>query len=586
MVVNANSGDANGSVITNTVTVSSTTPDPTTGYNAFTVITTVLQPTADLAVTETGPASLLAGNNVSYTITLTNNGPGAAMGVVLTDTLSFVPPFGVFTPGTYTLTPAAGNPDTFTYTVAAGGFSRVETANAPIPSGNVDTFILSGGTLATAPNKSTITDKVSVATTNNDSTPSDDMAAATTTVLQPPPVVTHPSNQTAGEGALGSFNVGSFSDTSVLSNSWTVDANWGDGTPDAMFTTTTQGSLGSVPHTYGEEGTYTVTVTVTSNQTPLSGSAMFQVVVSDPAVLATPVAVNVIAGAACGAGVRIPIATFNDPGGAELNSFDPGPLGNHYKVVSIDWGDGMPLDTVTGSVTFSGTPGSKTDKFSVSGSHTYLTPGTYTITIKLDHETIGTMVMTSATVVDLNKPVQTNQTKPTNWLAGIAGQQMIQSFGLTVGGQTLGQWLASTLPRLFGGVAGAPNLSGFSNAQVASYYVNLFRCSPVLMLDSEVMATAIYVFATTKSLGGNVGLAYGFSVTDPGLGAADQSVNQHGQAFLVPNFTSLNICKILSIANNTALGGHPWGSPPWDTNAVLRNDALAIFLLINQEKWY
>jgi hypothetical protein len=27
----------------------------------------------------------------------------------------------------------------------------------------------------------------------------------------------------------------------------------------------------------------------------------------------------------------------------------------------------------------------------------------------------------------------------------------------------------------------------------------------------------------------------------------------------VPNFTSLNVCKILSIANNTAAGGRPWG---------------------------
>src|SRR5262249_16464750 len=155
------------------------------------------------------------------------------------------------------------------------------------------------------------------------------------------------------------------------------------------------------------------------------------------------------AGAACGGGVPVPIATYTDPGGAEPNPADPlGPLSKHYKVVSIDWGDATPLDTTTGSISFSGTPGSKTDKFTVSGSHTYLPPGPYPNTSKLDQEGIPTTVMTTAMVVDLNKPVQTNQTKPTNWLAGIQGQEMIRRFGLTGGGQTLGQWLASSFPRL------------------------------------------------------------------------------------------------------------------------------------------
>jgi hypothetical protein len=402
--------------------------------------------------------------------------------------------------------------------------------------------------------------------------------------LDSPPVVTAPADQMAVEGASQSFALGSFADPD--GGPWSVDVNWGDGTAHTVFPQAAAGTITAQSHTYGEEGSYTVTVKVTDTFEGQFDSKTFKVTVSDPAVSAMGVPVNLIAGAACGAGVTTPIATFNDAGGAEPNAFDGGALGNHYKVVSIDWGDASPLDTATGSITFSGTPGSKTDKFNVGGSHTYMTPGTYTITIKLDHEGMPTTVMTSAMVVDLNKAVQTNQTKPTNWLAGSVGQQMVQSFGLTVGGQTLGQWLASSFPRLYGGVAGAPNLSGFTNAQVASFFANLFKSSPTPMLDSEVLATAIYVFTTTKSLGGNVGLAYGFSVTDPGLGAADQNVNQHGQAFFVPNFTTLNICKILSIANNTASGGHPWGSSPWDANATLRNDALAIFLLINQEKWY
>ena len=40
-----------------------------------------------MSVTKTGPATVTAGTNATYTITLTNNGPNAAQGVVLTDLL-------------------------------------------------------------------------------------------------------------------------------------------------------------------------------------------------------------------------------------------------------------------------------------------------------------------------------------------------------------------------------------------------------------------------------------------------------------------------------------------------------------------
>ena len=40
-----------------------------------------------MAVTVSGPSSVTPGTDVTYTITLTNNGPNAAQGVVLNDTL-------------------------------------------------------------------------------------------------------------------------------------------------------------------------------------------------------------------------------------------------------------------------------------------------------------------------------------------------------------------------------------------------------------------------------------------------------------------------------------------------------------------
>src|SRR5260370_24389457 len=61
--------------------------------------------------------------------------------------------------------------------------------------------------------------------------------------------------------------------------------------------------------------------------------------------------------------------------------------------------------------------------------------------------------------------IQPNQTKPLSYWAGLLGQQLIKSFLLTSGGQTLRQWLATSFPNLFGGGNGADNLSGFSNSK-------------------------------------------------------------------------------------------------------------------------
>ena len=96
------------------------------------------------------------------------------------------------------------------------------------------------------------------------------------------PNVIAPSNQSSVEGASESFNLGSFIDPS--GSSWTVDVNWGDGTPDTTFSAS-PGPLGTQSHTYGEEGNYTPMVTVTDTNNNLSGSASFQVAVSDPAVV-------------------------------------------------------------------------------------------------------------------------------------------------------------------------------------------------------------------------------------------------------------------------------------------------------------
>jgi hypothetical protein len=133
-------------------------------------------------------------------------------------------------------------------------------------------------------------------------------------------------------------------------------------------------------HTYIEEGSYTVTVTIKDE-----GGSMVSVsttlTVADAALAPTPVPVNATEG--------VPftglIGTFIDTGGPE----DP----NANYVATIYWGDGSAPDT--GVITLSGTT------FSITGSHTYAEEGSYLILIAVDHEGTGTCnFTTTATIGD------------------------------------------------------------------------------------------------------------------------------------------------------------------------------------------
>ncbi|GAB4184804.1 MAG: hypothetical protein Tsb002_08100 [Wenzhouxiangellaceae bacterium] len=74
---------ATGSIV-NIATASSPTPDPDTGNNSSTVSTTI-EAQADLAVVKTGPATVVAGSQIVYTLAVTNNGPSDAIAVSLDD---------------------------------------------------------------------------------------------------------------------------------------------------------------------------------------------------------------------------------------------------------------------------------------------------------------------------------------------------------------------------------------------------------------------------------------------------------------------------------------------------------------------
>src|SRR3989454_2850632 len=149
------------------------------------------------------------------------------------------------------------------------------------------------------------------------------------TVNNVAPTVTAPANQSANEGASTSFTLGSFSDPGVNDTPWTVDVDWGDGSPHTAFSAATQGALGMKSHTYADNTTppatgYTVIVKVTDKDGGYD-SKTFKVTVSNVAPTVTAPA-NQTANE--GASTSFMLGSFSDPG-----------VNDTPWAVDIDWGD-------------------------------------------------------------------------------------------------------------------------------------------------------------------------------------------------------------------------------------------------------
>ncbi|MFJ7423016.1 hypothetical protein ACIQXD_31085 [Streptomyces uncialis] len=152
--------DVSNGNVTNNATASGTAPDgETTDDQSNTVIVPYVPPVlVDLAVKKTGPATVGPGGSVSYTITVTNNGPGDSSGYTVSDVIpdgltgasTGTPGCGIGS-GTLTCTGdslanGASTTITLTGTVGQGATGIVNTVTVtgededPDPGNNTDTF--------------------------------------------------------------------------------------------------------------------------------------------------------------------------------------------------------------------------------------------------------------------------------------------------------------------------------------------------------------------------------------------------------------------------------------------------------------
>jgi hypothetical protein len=211
---------------------------------------------------------------------------------------------------------------------------------------------------------------------------------------------------------------------------------------------------------------------------------------------------------------------------------------------TIDWGDG---NVSTGTVSGTGT-------LTVSGSNTYASTGSDAVTVSIRSTSTAlpaaAVVYPTATVTSLGQTVQNGLEGGIGLWHNKNGQALINSFNGGPSSTALSTWLATSFGNLYG-PASFNDLTGFTNAQVAAFYQSQFALSDPL--EAEVLATALNIYATTLSLGGTLGRAYGFTVSADGLGAYSFNVGADGDAFGVANNTTLNVYAIMEGVNEANL---------------------------------
>jgi len=162
---------ATSGIITNNVSVTSaTTPDPDGGNNSASEDTLVNPPSADLSITKIDDIDpIVAGNQLTYTIDVSNAGPQAAENVVVTDTL----PAGVSLVSTTGCTEDPGGIPTCSLgTIASGGSAQYTVV--------VDVLPIAAGTI--------LSNIVSVSADTADPVPANNDTSEDTTVTAAIPV--------------------------------------------------------------------------------------------------------------------------------------------------------------------------------------------------------------------------------------------------------------------------------------------------------------------------------------------------------------------------------------------------------------
>ncbi len=297
--------------------------------------------------------------------------------------------------------------------------------------------------------------------------------------------VVTPGNQTINEGtALVLTNIGQFADP-TNNGPYTYTIDWGDGRPQDTGTATidvvsgpTQGSFDGT-HTYADNGQYTVTVMLTAANTIVAGST-FTVNVLNTAPTLTGMVNHILLTDA-----PLPVSftgQFTDPG--FNNPLNVGGEVQEIFTYSIDWGDGSPLQNGPPTITNQGSVGVP-KQGSITGNHTYNTPGSYTITVVINDDDGGPDTETYN--VNVTSVMGSNLNFPDGSYAGFPYQQVTDLTGSTP--FTVAFWLK-------------PGTSPNATILRYSQLIGAYGAFSIALLDgSRSIAVRTNWFGTVSSIG-------------------------------------------------------------------------------------
>jgi uncharacterized repeat protein (TIGR01451 family) len=294
----------------------------------------------DLALGATGPSTATEGADITYSVTVTNNGPADATNAVVNDPL----PAGT----------------TFVSATFSQGSASVVNGTLVIDLGTVPNGSTVTGTIVLTSEEGSIANTLQVSADQSDPNSSNNSVTVNTTVSDPAAVATGGFTVSATEGLdSGSQTVATFTDPGGAESlaDYSATIAWGDNNSSAGTITYNSGTAVFTvagDHTYAEEGTYTITVTIQHDNAPNATATSSATVVDNPPTAS-------VSGPTSGVTFQPLSYTFtaNDPTPGE----QAGPF-----TFTITWGDGN-------QQTLSQVPTPQTL------SHTYTTTGTYTISV-------------------------------------------------------------------------------------------------------------------------------------------------------------------------------------------------------------
>lgn len=231
-------------------------------------------PVAGLAVSQTGPSSVVANRDAFYTVTVSNDGPSDSQQVTLSDVMTNLN--GGAAPSLdIANTKQLSGPDSFTFDPKTASFTA-----ASVGAGDTDVFLVAVAIPKSVQGVEVGTEINSATVTSNTPNPNaaDNTAQTSTTVFEGN-IALSPSNVSGTEfNASNGVTAASFTHAKGLepASAFTATITWGDGATSLGIVSQPGGTgtpyIVQGSHTYLGDGNYTVTVNITDGNASVSAN--------------------------------------------------------------------------------------------------------------------------------------------------------------------------------------------------------------------------------------------------------------------------------------------------------------------------